>query len=89
MICLTVGEYLQWVSTPRGYMRAWPSLGNSTINPTDTTKPYKAKNLSMEEVIIKCQDFKEAVNDSALAEVEGTAPKYHCECSAIEYCWGW
>ena len=53
------------------------------------------KNLSMEEAIIKCRDFKEAVNDSALAQCIRSrghkcdfTPKYHCECSAIEYCWG-
>ena len=53
------------------------------------------KNLSMEEAIIKCRDFKEAVSDSALAQYIRSrghkcdfTPKYHCECSAIEYCWG-
>lgn len=51
--------------------------------------------LSMENVLTQCLDFKQAQADSALAQYIRSrghrcdfTPKYHCECSAIEYCWG-
>lgn len=91
----------EYVGAPKGMKQILWERGLWCSGMTRTGKSVKNgvvhrnPNLSMEDALNACLDFKEELADCALAQFIRSrghrcdfTPKYHCECSAIEYCWG-